>query len=193
MKVVSATFVKSAARPDQYPRDGHPEIAFAGRSNVGKSTLLNTLLKSKGLAKTSGTPGKTRTINFFEVNGAFYCVDLPGYGYAKVAKSIKERWNRQMMGYLGKREALRMVVALVDARHEPTEKDLHLLDILDGGGVPTLVVATKIDKVKRNQRKQYLERIRRTLQLDEDALVLPFSAVTGEGVRELWGIICDRL
>ena len=189
MKVTQATFVISAAHPEQFPQDGRPEVAFVGRSNVGKSSLLNALLQRKRMAKTSGTPGKTQTINFFDVNGTIYFTDLPGYGYAKVPKKVKEHWGRVMTAYLATREALRLVVHLVDARHPPTEKDLDMLALLDRAEVPTLIAATKIDKLKRSQRAQNLRTIRKTLDLDEDALIVPFSAVTGEGVRPIWQVI----
>ncbi len=191
MKVKSAQFLKSAMRPDQYPNDGRPEIAFAGRSNVGKSTLLNNLLGKKGLAKTSGRPGKTQTVNFFDINKSVYFVDLPGYGYAKVPKTLKAEWGRVMTAYLADREPLRLVVHLVDARHKPTGQDLDMLELLDHAEVPTLVVATKIDKLKRGQRAQNLASIRKILDLDREALILPVSGTSGEGLRELWGIIDD--
>jgi len=189
MKISSATYVKSALRADQFPRDRRPEIAFAGRSNVGKSSLLNTLLNRRGLAKTSGTPGKTQTINFFDVNRRFYFVDLPGYGYAKVPKAMKEKWRRVMTGYLRRREPLRLVVHLLDVRHAPTDKDLEMLELLDQAMKPTLIVATKVDKLKRSQRAPHLRRVSEGLGLDEDSLVVPFSAVTGEGVRPVWEVI----
>lgn len=191
MKVTSARFVTSAIHPDEFPKDGRPEFAFAGRSNVGKSSLLNALLRCKGLAKTSGTPGKTQTINFFDVNGRIYFADLPGYGYAKVPKKVKQRWGEVMTGYLRMRETLRLVVQLVDSRHPPTDKDLEMLELLDHAQVPTLVVATKIDKLKRSQRQRNLQTVRETLDLDKDALIIPFSAVTGEGVRPVWQVIDD--
>lgn len=189
MKIVSATFLKSALKPDDYPRDGRPEFAFVGRSNVGKSSLMNALLGRKGLAKTSGTPGKTQTINFFDVNGKFYFVDLPGYGYAKVPKPLKEAWNRVMTQYLRQREPLRMAAVLLDARHVPTDNDLHMLELLEQAEVPTLLVATKIDKLKQGERKTNLRRIHEAVGLDEEGLVVPFSAITGEGVRALWATI----
>ncbi len=193
MKVTSAKFLTSALRPGQYPKDGRPEFAFAGRSNVGKSTLLNNLLNKKGMAKTSSTPGKTQTINFFDINGRIYFVDLPGYGYAKVPKSVKANWGRVMTAYLSERDPLRLVVQLLDARHKPTDNDLDMLELLDHAEVPTLIAATKIDKVKRSQRNRNLATIRQTLELDADALVLPVSGVTGEGVRQLWAVIDDLL
>jgi len=193
MKIVSAKFIKSALKPEHYPADGRPEFAFVGRSNVGKSSLLNALLARKGLAKTSSTPGKTQTINFFEVNGKFYFVDLPGYGFAKVPKNLKDAWNRVMVDYLKHREPLRMAVALLDARHVPSDNDLHMLELLEEAEVPTLVVATKIDKLKQGERKRNLERLRAALDLDDEAMLIPFSAVTGEGVRPLWSIIEDLI
>ncbi len=191
MKVVSAKFVKSAVRLAQYPTDGRPEFAFVGRSNVGKSTLLNMLLNRKGLAKTSKTPGKTQTINFFDVNGHIYFVDLPGYGYAKVSKAAKQRWERVMTDYLRKREPLRLVVQLLDARHEPSDRDHEMLELLDRAEAPTLIVATKVDKLKRAKRDTSLAAIRKSLELDEDALIVPCSALTGEGKRELWRVMDD--
>ena len=197
MKVESATFVKSVMRIEECPRDGRPEIAFVGRSNVGKSSLLNTLLNRKGLAKTSRTPGKTQTINFFDVNGRLYFVDLPGYGYAKVPKGVKEQWSRVMTAYLRGRDPLRLVVQLLDARHTPSELDHEMIELLRRARVPVLLVATKIDKLNRNERVRNLKAIRTELNLADDALVVPFSAVTGEGVKPLWDIIgpqtrCDE-
>jgi len=189
MKVTEAKFVISAVHPDQFPQDGRPEVAFVGRSNVGKSSLLNALLQRKRMAKTSGTPGKTQTINFFDVNGAIYFTDLPGYGYAKVPKKVKEHWGRVMTAYLATRKTLRLVVHLVDARHPPTDKDLDMLALLDRAEVPTLIAATKIDKLKRSERARNLRTIRKTLGLDEDALIIPFSAVSGEGVRPIWQVV----
>jgi GTP-binding protein len=192
MKVLSAKYIKSAMRPEEYPRIGHPAFAFVGRSNVGEAALLNSLLRQKGLAKTSSTPGKTQTINFFEVNEKVFFVDLPGYGFAKVPKSLKAEWNRVMMGYLEEREPLRMVAALLDARHKPSDKDVHMLQLLEQAAVPTLLVATKVDKLKKSERSRNLNLIRKTLELGGDAMVIPFSAVTGEGTRELWEIIDEH-
>lgn len=193
MRVTSAVFVKSAIKPQHYPKERRPEIAFVGRSNVGKSSLLNKLLGAKGLAKTSGTPGKTQTINFFDVNDAYYFVDLPGYGYAKVPLAVKEEWGKVMTSYLSSRELLRMVAQLVDARHAPTEKDAEMLALLDGAEVPTVIVATKVDKLSRSELPRSLKRIRETLELDREALIIPFSTVTGQGAKELWGVIDDQL
>ncbi len=191
MRVTSASFVQSAMNPAQFPKDGRPEIAFVGRSNVGKSSLLNTLLGKKNLAKTSGTPGKTQTINFFEVNNRFYCVDLPGYGFAKVPLKVKEEWGRAMTAYLRERDPLRLVVALLDSRHEPSELDEEMLALLEEAEKPTLLVATKVDKLKRAERVRNLSRMKSALGLEEDSLVLPFSAESGEGRDELWREIED--
>lgn len=193
MKIKSAEFVKSALRPDDYPRNGRPEVAFVGRSNVGKSSLLNALLQRRGLAKTSSTPGKTQTVNFFDVNGAVYFVDLPGYGYAKVPKTMKDAWVRVMTEYLMKREPLRLAVALVDIRHEPSEKDMHMLELLEDAEVPTVVVATKADKIKRGQWQKQTAVIREGLRLEAESLILPFSSETGEGVPILWRVIDETL
>lgn len=189
MKVLTARFVKSAMKPEQYPKDRLPEVAFVGRSNVGKSSLLNALLNRKGLAKISATPGKTQTINFYLINEKLYFVDLPGYGYAKVPLSVKEEWGKVMTEYLMARETLRLVVALVDARHEPTERDSEMIALLEQAEVPTLIVATKMDKLKRSERKKNLAAIRTEFGLDADAVIQPFSSMTREGVKPLWSII----
>jgi len=189
MKIVTAEFVKSALGPQDCPRDRRPEFAFAGRSNVGKSSLLNRLLRRKGLAKTSKTPGKTRTLNFFSVNGRFYFVDLPGYGYARVPKRLKDTWGSMITTYLTAREPLQMVAHLIDSRHPPTPNDHELLALLEEARVPTLLVATKFDKLKSSQRKPAIDAIRADLELDDDALVIPFSSVTGQGVKELWDVV----
>jgi len=193
MKIQSAEYVCSAMRPDQYPHDGKPEIAFAGRSNVGKSSLMNALLRRKNLAKTSGTPGKTQTINFFEVNRAFYFVDLPGYGYAKVPKTVKAKWNAALSVYLRGRGPLRLVVQLLDLRHEPGDKDFEMIALLAECKIPTLLVATKADKLGRGERAANLARMRKCFDLGEDGLVIPTSAETGEGLPLVWSVIDEYL
>jgi GTP-binding protein len=193
MLVREVAFLKSALDPRDYPRDGRPEIAFLGRSNVGKSSLLNTLVQRKNLAKTSATPGKTQTLNFFDLNGKIYLVDLPGYGYAKVPIALKKQWNERMTEYLRTRKPLRLAVALVDARHAPTDNDHEIQDLLHEAALPTLLVATKIDKLKRGERGPALDRIRDAFGLDQDAIVVPFSSVTREGVREVWRVIEEAL
>jgi len=161
-----------------------PEIAFSGRSNVGKSSLLNTLVRRKALARISATPGKTREINFFRVNDAFHLVDLPGYGYARVSKAARHAWRPLIEGYLRTSGHLRGVVQLVDARHEPSADDLRMMDFLASLGVPTIVVATKVDKLSRTERDSTLTALATHLGIEEDQLI-PFSARTGEGRDDL--------
>lgn len=189
MKITSAEFVKSIIDPAQLPRDGRPEFAFAGRSNVGKSSLLNRILNRKGLAKTSATPGKTQTLNYFNINGRIYFVDLPGYGYAKVPKHLKDQWNSVMLDYLAKRKTLRLAIHLIDGRHAPMKNDIEMVSLLDEAEVPTLIVATKVDKLSKAQRDRTIGEIRSVLELEEDAYIIPFSSVTGEGVGPVLEII----
>lgn len=161
-----------------------PEIAFSGRSNVGKSSLLNKLVRRKALARVSGTPGKTREINFFRVNDAFHLVDLPGYGYARVSKAARDTWRPLIEGYLQTSEHLRGVVQLIDARHAPSSDDLRMMDFLASLGVPTIVVATKVDKLSRAERGPTLATLAARLGIEDEQLI-PFSARTGEGRDEL--------
>lgn len=193
MKLKHAEFLKSALKPEDLPRENRPECAFVGRSNVGKSSLLNTILGRKALAKTSGTPGKTQTLNFYDINGNIFFVDLPGYGFAKVPIALKEQWNYYMLRYLQEREQLKLVVLLVDARHKPSPLDISMLEILDEAQVPTLIVATKVDKLKQSERVACLNDIRTTLELDEEAAIIPFSSMTKEGVGALWSVIGEQL
>jgi GTP-binding protein len=186
MRVVSAAIVESAGRLDQFPRGERPEVAFAGRSNVGKSSLINRLLGRRGLARTSSTPGRTRTINFYLVNEAVLFADLPGYGYAKVSRSLQEDWWALVEGYLTHRVPLRGVVHLVDARHPPTDRDQGLQDFLVAVGAPSVVVLTKADKVPRGQRRAVQAAAARLLGLARPEMGLFFSAETGEGAPELW-------
>jgi GTP-binding protein len=166
------------------PETTLPEIAFAGRSNVGKSSLINRLLRRKKAARVSNTPGRTREINFFEVNGKFILADLPGYGYARVSKERKAAWRPLIEGYLRGSPALRGVVQLLDARRVPSDDDLHMLDFLAEVGTPTIVVATKIDKLPRAQRSARVEALAREAGIDLEQ-VIPFSAVDGDGRDEL--------
>lgn len=161
-----------------------PEIAFSGRSNVGKSSLLNTLVRRKSFARVSSTPGKTREINFFRVNDAFHLVDLPGYGYARVSKEARHAWRPLIEGYLRTSEHLRGVVQLIDSRHPPSDDDHRMMQFLASVGVPTIVVATKVDKLKRAERAPTLGGLAAQLGIDDDQLI-PFSAHTGEGRDEL--------
>ncbi|GMW03899.1 MAG: putative GTP-binding protein EngB [Candidatus Hydrogenedentota bacterium] len=193
MKIREAAFVKSALEPRDYPKPGWPEIAFAGRSNAGKSTLLNVLLNKKGLAKTSKEPGKTQTVNFFNVNDKVFFVDLPGYGYAKVSPALKETWGVAITQYLQQRQTLRLVCHLMDIRHRPTRNDFELLDLLAQCQRPTLIVATKSDKLGASAKREALDTLRKQLELDEDAVIVPFSALNKEGLRELWNVIDESL
>lgn len=188
MRVQTAEFLTSAGRADQFPRGGRPEVAFAGRSNVGKSSLINRLLGRRALARTSSTPGRTRTINFYTVNDAWLFVDLPGYGYAKVPRTVQEGWWVLVEEYLAHRDPLRGVVHLTDARHAPTDQDRALQDFLAAVRVPCLHVLTKADKVPRGQRTAALAAARDALVAVPPAAVF-FSAETGEGVPDLWRAI----
>jgi len=182
LRVVRAAFAGSAAGPEGYPKGDLPEVAFAGRSNVGKSTLINALLNRKGLAKTSGTPGKTRLINFFDVDGRFFLVDLPGYGFARVPAREQAAWRGRIERYITGREALRLVVLLVDIRHPPAATDRQMVAWLAHHRVPHLVVATKRDKLGRGAATQAAA----GLAKDLDAEVLAVSARRREGLAALW-------
>jgi GTP-binding protein len=187
MKISSADFLRSAVTASQYPRQLLPEVAFAGRSNVGKSSLINTLLHRRGLAKTSGTPGKTQAINFFEINHRFMLVDLPGYGYAKVPRQVQAGWRTMVETYLRERELLRAVVHIVDVRHPPTEQDQQLRQWLLFEGVEVVTVATKADKLKRSQRPSHIREVRQTLAMSPEEPLLLFSSQNREGRHQLWG------
>lgn len=185
MRIQSAEFVTSVGRLDQLPVDGLSEVAVAGRSNVGKSSLMNRLFNTKKLVKTSGTPGKTRTLNYFLVNSAFYMVDLPGYGFAKRSFDERAGWARLVNGYLEDREPLRGIIQLVDARHDPSRQDLEMLEWLVSFERPFLVVATKSDKLSRSRLKPRLDRTRATLNSLGCTRLLPFSATSGLGRDEV--------
>lgn len=192
MKITSAEFIKSATKPSEYPEGNFLEIAMAGKSNVGKSSLINTLLNRKNLAKTSSSPGRTQTINFYRVNGKISLVDLPGYGYAKVPLSIRETWKAMVESYLQTRREIRLVVLILDARRGATPDDLALLDWLDYHGLPCTVVLTKADKLSQ------IERARQKKNLGQIPLLMGktfsfFSSATGEGKKEMWNLIHDHL
>ena len=186
MKVIKAEFLKSAFTEQDWPTDDKPEIAFLGRSNVGKSSLINSLLGVNGLARTSSTPGRTQSLNFFDVNDRFRFVDLPGYGFARVPKNIKTSWGNMATAYLAKRRQLVLSIHIVDSRHEPTKQDLQLHDWLKHSNKPRLIVATKSDKLSNNELRKNLERIARAL--DDDSIVV-YSAKTGRGRDALWRAI----
>ena len=178
MRISSARFVKSAKQANDFPKDKKPEIAFCGRSNSGKSSLLNALTNSHGLARTSSSPGRTQLINFFLVDGQTYYVDLPGYGYAKVPKGIRDTWGEMIENYLRNREPLKLAIMLVDSRIPPTDSDQVMKNWLDHFGIPNLVVLTKTDKISRNELTKALRTCAQTLQTKE---IIAFSAITGFG------------
>ena len=185
MKINKSDLETVAVKPSQYPAPDLREIAFAGRSNVGKSSLLNLLTGRRKLARVSGSPGKTRTINFYIINDAFRIVDLPGYGYAKVAKSVSAGWGEMMERYLQNRENLVKVVQLVDIRHAPSKQDVEMYEYLRHYGLDGLVVATKADKISRNQMAKQMKLIKQTLGLSSEDVVIPVSALKKTGYQEL--------
>lgn len=193
MKVNKAEFIISAVSPKQYPEDGLPEIAFAGRSNVGKSSLINMLISRKKLARTSSTPGKTQTINFYRIEDILYMVDLQGYGYAKVSKKSKESWGRSIERYLHERQTLMSVFLLVDIRHEPSELDRVMFNWIRQEGYHNIVLATKMDKIPRSRREEHLNRIRRTLSMDGEDLLIPVSVKTKAGYDAIWEVIDGKM
>ncbi|WP_392486315.1 ribosome biogenesis GTP-binding protein YihA/YsxC [Haloimpatiens sp. FM7315] len=185
MEIKKADFVISAVKPEQYPDDKRLEIAFVGRSNAGKSSLINTLTNRKKLAKTSSTPGKTRLVNFFIINDDFYFVDLPGYGYAKVSKAEKSNWSKVIESYLVDREPLRKVVLLVDCRHKPTQDDVSMYKWIKHYSYEPIVVATKIDKISNNEISKNLKVIKETLGMDSGEKIMKFSSLKKRGIEEL--------
>ncbi len=185
MEIKQAEFKTSAVKPTQYPEDGMCEIAFVGRSNVGKSSLINTLTNRRKLVKVSGTPGKTRLINFFTINNKLYFVDLPGYGYAKVSKSEKATWGKMMEQYLINRPELKKVVILVDCRHKPTGDDIMMYEWIKHYGYEVIVVATKKDKLTKSELQRSAKVIKETLKLGKEDKLLFFSPLKKEGKEEL--------
>ncbi len=185
MKINKSELEAIAVKPSQYPAPDIAEIAFAGRSNVGKSSLLNLLTGRRKLAKVSGNPGKTRTINFYNINGQFRIVDLPGYGYAKVSKSVSQGWGEMMERYLQNRENLVRVVQLVDIRHAPSKQDVEMYGYLRHYGLDGIVAATKADKISRGQTAKQIKLIKQTLGLSSGDVVIPVSALKKTGYQEL--------
>ncbi|SFA38961.1 GTP-binding protein [Parageobacillus thermantarcticus] len=189
MNVTKAEIVVSAVRPEQYPDGALPEFALAGRSNVGKSSFINKMINRKNLARTSSKPGKTQTLNFYLINEALYFVDVPGYGFAKVSKKEREAWGKMMETYFTTREQLRAVVLLVDLRHPPTKDDVMMYEFLKHYEIPTIIVATKADKVPKGKWQKHRKIVRETLNIvDGDELIL-FSAETGQGKEEAWAAL----
>jgi GTP-binding protein len=189
MKVNNAEIVISAVSQKQYPGDRLPEIALAGRSNVGKSSFINKLINRKNLARTSSKPGKTQTLNFYKINEVFYFVDVPGYGYAKVSKKEREKWGVMMEEYFETRETLKAVLLITDVRHEPTNDDIQMYHFLKHYDLRVIIVATKLDKVPKNKRASHVKRTKKALEMDEEDHLLPFSSETGEGKEEAWRLL----
>ena len=174
------------------PKNGRPEIAFAGKSNVGKSSLINALMNRKSLARTSAQPGKTQTINFYNINDVMYLVDLPGYGYAKVSQSEKEKWGKMIENYLHQSKQLKAVFLLIDIRHEPSANDKQMYDWISYQGYDPIIIATKLDKINRSQIQKQVKLIKDKLQVKPGTMILPFSAQTKQGRDEIWEVM-DRL
>ena len=174
------------------PENTLPEIAFAGKSNVGKSSLINAVMNRKSLARTSAQSGKTQTINFYNVNGAFYLVDLPGYGYAKVSEEVKAKWGKMVERYLRQSRQLKAVFLLIDIRHEPSANDRQMYDWIISQGYHPIIIATKLDKLKRSQVPSALKTVREGLKAGKETIILPFSALTKQGREEIYEVI-DRL
>lgn len=189
MDVNNVLLESVAVKYSQYPTDGKIEIAFVGKSNVGKSSLINTLVNRKSLARTSSSPGKTRTINFYNIENKIYFVDLPGYGYAKVSKQEQIKWANMIESYLKKREQLKYVIMLIDIRHEPSANDKMMYEWLKHYGFKIIIVATKSDKIKKSQLYKQLLFIKNCLNLKNDEILIPFSSLTKQGKQELWNII----
>lgn len=171
------------------PKNKLPEIAFAGKSNVGKSSLINSLVNRKSLARTSAQPGKTQTINYYSVNGQIYLVDLPGYGYTKIAKVVKDQWGKLVERYLYSSDALQAVFLLVDIRHAPSENDRMMYQWIVSNGFEPIIIATKLDKLKRSQIQKHVKQVREGLLLSKETKLIPFSAISKQGREEIWEIM----
>lgn len=194
MIIKNSSYAVSAVKESQYPKGNLPEIALAGRSNVGKSSLINTLLKRKNLARTSSQPGKTQTLNFYLVNDEFYLVDVPGYGYAKVSQKRRQEFGEMIQDYLETRPNLKGLVILIDSRHEPTKDDIAMYEYAQDLNIPILVVCTKMDKIKKSQTNKVMAGLKKNLDLNYDHVtVLTFSSVTKLHVAELGDWIEDKI
>ena len=193
MKIKSAELETVCGITSRLPENTLPEVAFAGKSNVGKSSLINGLLNRKNLARTSSQPGKTQTINFYNVNGALYFVDLPGYGYASAAKEIREKWGRMIERYLHSSKQLRAVFLLLDIRHAPSANDCQMYDWILSQGYRPIIIATKLDKINRSQIQKQVKLLRETLKADKETLVLPFSALNKQGRDEIYTLLDEIL
>lgn len=193
MKVHSAEIVISAVSPAQYPESNLPEIALGGRSNVGKSSFINTLINRKNLARTSSKPGKTQTLNFYLIEDALHFVDVPGYGYAKVSKTERAKWGKMIETYMTQREQLRAVVSLVDLRHAPSQEDIQMYQFLKYYDIPVIVVATKADKIPRAKWNKHESVIKKALNFDSSDTFILFSSVTKQGKEEAWKAIEEAI
>lgn len=171
------------------PENEHPEFAFAGKSNVGKSSLINALMNRKSFARTSSQPGKTQTINFYNINDEMYYVDLPGYGYAKVSVEVKAKWGKMIERYLQKSPMLKCVFLLIDIRHDPSDNDKLMYDWILSNGYHPVIIATKLDKLKRSQVQKHVKMVRQGLGMEKDGIIIPFSAETKQGREEIWALI----
>ncbi|KIL36392.1 GTP-binding protein [Cohnella kolymensis] len=191
MKIKQTEFVISAVGPSQFPEDGLPEVALAGRSNVGKSSLINKMLLRRNLARTSSQPGKTQTLNYYKINDDLYFVDFPGYGYARVSKTERQAWGKMIEQYLRDRDPLKLVLQLVDFRHPPSAEDQKMYQWLSHYEIPMCVVATKTDKVSRSQWPKHSKIIRQTLGMPGHVPLMLFSSETGQGRDELWSLIAQ--
>ncbi|ANX13100.1 YihA family ribosome biogenesis GTP-binding protein [Fictibacillus arsenicus] len=193
MKVNTAEIVISAVGPKQYPEGNLPEIALAGRSNVGKSSFINKMIHRKNLARTSSRPGKTQTLNFYILNESFYFVDVPGYGFAKVSKTEREAWGKMIEQYLVERDQLKAVVQLVDLRHPPSKDDCLMYDWLKYHELPVIIVATKSDKIPKGKWDKHKKVVKETLNMDPTDKIILFSSETGHGKDEAWGVLNSYL
>ena len=189
MKINKAEILISGVSIEHYPTDKLPEIALAGRSNVGKSSFINRMIQRKNLVRTSSKPGKTQTLNFYKINEAFYFVDVPGYGYAKVSKEERDKWGGMMEEYFQSRDTLKVVVLITDIRHKPTKDDIQMYKYLKHFGLSVLIIATKLDKVPKSKRASHLKQSKEAFNIDPDDHVVPFSSETGEGKDAAWGLL----
>ena len=193
MKVHNVEMIGSFVRPEQFPEDGLPEFALAGRSNVGKSSFINRMIGRKAMARISSKPGKTQQLNFYKIEEQLYYVDVPGYGYAKVSKSERAAWGRMIEQYFMGREQLRAVVLIIDIRHNPTNDDCMMYDFLKHYNIPVIVVATKADKIPKGKWDKHKKHVRETLQMDKQDPLIVFSSEKGLGFDEAWAEIESRM
>lgn len=186
MKVHNVEMIMSAVQPEQYPEEGYPEFALAGRSNVGKSSFINRMINRKSLARTSSKPGKTQTLNFYKIEEQLFFVDVPGYGYAKVSKKEREAWGKMIEQYLTQREVLKAVILIVDIRHSPTEDDCLMYDFLVHYNIPAIVVATKADKISKGKLDKHIKIAKEQLDMRSSDPLIPFSSETSMGMEQAW-------